>query len=71
MALELAQGVDPDGAGRADPAEVVALEVHDHEEFRAVLFAREQFLAQPLVLPGCFPPRPGALDGPGFQPAVP
>ncbi len=70
MGLELVQTVDPDRAGLANAAEIVALEVDDHQELRPVLFAREKLAAQALVVPGRISPGAGALDGARFQAAV-
>ena len=65
--LEPAQARDADGAGPADPPEVVAQDVDDHHVLRAILGARQQLPRQRPVLGRVAPARARALDRVGHD----
>ena len=64
------QFADGDAAEPADPAQVIAQQVHDHQVFGLVFFAANQFPGQRLVLGAGPAPGTGPLDRPGDNMAL-
>jgi hypothetical protein len=54
-------------AGLADPRQVIAHQIHDHQVFRPILQRSGQRIGFGPVLLGIRPARAGALDGPGLD----
>jgi hypothetical protein len=66
IAFEHHQFVDLDAAGAADLAEIVALQVEQHDVFGAFLGVGEQFGAQGPILGRVVAAAPGAGNRPGL-----
>ncbi len=68
--LQPAQGRHVHRAIAANAAQVIAQQVHNHDVFRAVLGARQEFAHQPCILGRIRNARPRPLDRPGFHLAL-
>ena len=55
------------GAEAADLPNVVPPQVHQHVVFGQLLFVRQEFFFQPLILLRCPSPGPGARQGEGVE----
>jgi hypothetical protein len=59
--------VHADGAEPADPAQIITLEVNQHQMFGAFFFICPQFRGEPLILGLGVSPRSRACNRPGFR----
>ena len=70
VALDMAVVLDAHGARHADPAEVVAAKVYQHQMFGAFLLVGQQLLFEKLVLVLGAAAPPGTSDGVRRRPAI-
>src|SRR5712691_11466162 len=62
IAFQSADGLDVDGTVTANPAEIVAHEIDNHDVLRTILWAGEQLGNPGLILGGRRAARPGPFD---------
>src|SRR3990172_8174583 len=70
VGLEGPEGPHPDRTVLADPAQVVPLEIYDHDELRLVFRTPQQFLSQIPIVSRALAAGAGPLHGARLHPAI-